>query len=495
MKKEPAVIPAHSEAEALPQEGSIGYLALVCLVASLGGLLFGFDTAVISGTIVRVKEQFRLTELMEGWFASSALVGCILGSLGTGILGDRLGRRALLIASGVLFLVSGIASAVPPDFGTLIVARLVCGLGVGTASVVAPMYISEFAPTKWRGRLVACYQLSIVSGILLAYVSNWLILRFALGHEAISGGYRFLDWILVREYWRGMFGAEALPAALFLVLLLLVPESPRWLVSAGQESDGLRVLASISGAREARLEFEAIKSGLHQQEGSILKIPPGLRMALLVGVMLSVFGQLSGVNIVVYYGPKILAAAGYHDAGALLSQAGFGLINLLSTVVALTLIDRWGRRPLLIGGMAMVTMSLVVIGALFLYGVPDASSVAQDGGAIVVSKFVGLSIGVMICFYVACIALSICAVIWVLTPEIFPNYIRSRAVAIATFANWSTNAFSASVFPWYVAQFGMHMFFFTTAGICLGATLFLWRYVPETKGRSLEDIEQLWLKR
>ena len=495
MNKVPAEIPGYSEAGALPEKGSAGYLALVCLVASLGGLLFGFDTAVISGTIVRVKEQFHLTELMEGWFAGSALVGCILGALATGLMGDRLGRRVLLIASAVLFLVSGIASAVPPGFGALILARLVCGLGVGTASVVAPMYISEFAPSKWRGRLVACYQLSIVGGILLAYLSNWCILRFALGHGAATGGNPFLDWILVRECWRGMLGAEVLPATLFLMLLLLVPESPRWLVGAGREAEGLRVLARISGEREARAEFEAIKSGLHQQEGSILKLPPGLRLALLVGVMLSVFGQLSGVNIVVYYGPKILAAAGYHDAGALLGQVGFGLINLLSTLVALAVIDRWGRRPLLIGGMAMVTMSLVVIGALFLYGVPDASSAERQGAAIVVSRVVGLSIGVTICFYVACIALSICAVIWVLTPEIFPNYIRSRAVAVATFANWSTNAISASVFPWYVARFGMHMFFFTTAGICLGATLFFWRYVPETKGRSLEDIEQMWLKR
>ena len=496
MKKEvPAITPATSETEALPLTGSVGYLALVCLVASLGGLLFGFDTAVISGTIVRVKEQFQLTELMEGWFASSALVGCILGAVTTGFLGDRLGRKALLMASAVLFLVSGIASAVPPDFGALILARMVCGLGVGTASVVAPMYISEFAPSKWRGRLVACYQLSIVVGILLAYLSNWCILRYALGHEAIAGGSHFLNWIFVSEYWRGMLGAEVLPATLFLMLLLLVPESPRWLVGARREAAGLRVLARISGAGEARIEFDAIKSGLHLQERSILNLPPGLRLALLVGVMLSVFGQLSGVNIVVYYGPKILAAAGYHDAGALLGQAGFGLINLLATLVALAVIDRWGRRPLLIGGMAMVTISLVVIGALFLYGVPDASSQAREGGAIVVSRIVGLSIGVTICFYVACIALSICAVIWVLTPEIFPNYIRSRAVAIATFANWSTNAFSASVFPWYVARFGMHMFFFTTAGICLGATLFFWRYVPETKGRSLEDIEQMWLKR
>jgi SP family arabinose:H+ symporter-like MFS transporter len=480
-----------AEKTALAGKSRAGYLAFVCLVASLAGLLFGFDTAVISGTIESVKKQFALTELMEGWFTSSALVGCILGAATAGLLGDRFGRKPSLIISAALFLMSGLGSTFPPTFGVLVAARLACGLGIGIASAVTPMYISEFAPPKRRGRFVACYQLSIVIGILLAYLSNWVILRFAQGYSAAGGSNHLLGWILVREHWRGMFGAEVLPAALFLGLLLLVPESPRWLIKSGRQSAGLEVLSRISGPRVAQREMEEIQRGLHQQESSFSELlRPGLRTALLVGVMLSVFGQLSGVNIVVYYGPKILMAAGYGDAGALLGQVGFGLINLLFTVVAMLVIDSWGRRPLLIGGMAAVAFALAVIGVLF--AISESALAGPAGG---VSKTVGLWIGVMICFYIACIALSICAVIWVLTPEIFPNRVRSSAMSIATAANWSTNAFSALVFPWYAARFGLHTFFFTTAGICLASTLFFLRYVPETKGRTLEEIEQLWLPR
>jgi SP family arabinose:H+ symporter-like MFS transporter len=206
--------------------------------------------------------------------------------------------------------------------------------------------------------------------------------------------------------------------------------------------------------------------------------------------MLSVFGQLSGVNIVVYYGPKILMAAGYRSAGALLGQVGFGMINLIFTVIALTVIDRWGRRPLLLGGMAAVSVTMAITGFLFWGGGLSAS---LAGGAAEIPRWIGFWIGIMICIYMACIALSICAVIWVVTPEIFPTRVRGSACSIATFANWSTNALSALFFPWYVAAFGMHSFFFTTAGICFVATAFFWRYLPETKGRRLEDIETLWV--
>jgi SP family arabinose:H+ symporter-like MFS transporter len=211
-------------------------------------------------------------------------------------------------------------------------------------------------------------------------------------------------------------------------------------------------------------------------------------MALLVGVMLSVFGQLSGVNIVVYYGPRILAAAGFAEVATLLGQVGFGLINLIFTILAMVFIDRLGRRPLLIGGMAVVTVSVAIIGALFL----ATGSGAALGEADAIPRATGIWIGVMICIYIAAIAFSICAVIWVITPEIFPNRVRGRAASLCTFANWSTNAFSAFAFPWYVATFGMHAGFFTSAAICLVATAFFWKFVPETKGRSLEDIECLW---
>ena len=471
------------------------YLAFICMVASLGGLLFGFDTAVISGTVARVVGQFGLSDLQLGWFTSAALVGCIPGALTAGSLGDRFGRKPVLIAAAVLFFVSALFSALPPGFNGLIAARMLGGIGVGMASVLGPMYISELAPPQWRGRLVACYQLSIVLGILAAYLSNLWIMHHAQSNPGAFGGGGTLHLLFVGEVWRGMFGAEMLPALLFFALLFFVPESPRWLIKSGAVEEGLDTLTRISGAATARRELAEIQESLAHSEGSLAELfRPGLRMALLVGVMLSVFGQLSGVNIVVYYGPKILAAAGFAEVATLLGQVGFGLINLVFTLFAMFCIDRFGRRPLLIGGMAVVTVSLAVIGGLFLSAGAD-SALAAVGGGVEISRATGIWIGLMICIYIAAIAFSICAVIWVLTPEIFPNRVRGRAAALCTFANWSTNAFSAFAFPWFVASFGMHTGFFTSAAICLVATLFFWNFVPETKGRSLEEIEKLWQPR
>jgi SP family arabinose:H+ symporter-like MFS transporter len=489
---DPAIV--HAPASVHRTQAGTWYLGRICLVASLGGILFGFDTAVISGTVEQVRIQYALTELMEGWFTSSALVGCILGAAVAGFLADRFGRKPILIIAAILFFLTGICSTIPPTFEVLVIVRVVCGVGIGMASVIAPTYISEFAPAKWRGRLVGLYQLFIVVGILLAYLSNWVVLRFAQNNPGAFGGTDVLHWMLVSEYWRGMFGAEVLPAILFLLLLFYVPESPRWLIKAGQEPLGLKILAQLNGSQAAEFELREIRQGTSQEEGSIRELfRPGLRQALILGVMLSVFGQLSGVNIVVYYGPKILMAAGCRSVGALLGQVGFGFINLIFTIIALMVIDRWGRRPLLIGGMAAVTLTMTVTGFLFLEG-GITQSVATSSAAMV-PKWVGIWIGIMICIYMASIALSICAVIWVVTPEIFPTRVRGSAASIATFANWGTNSLSALFFPWYVATFGMHSFFFTTAGICLLATLFFWKCLPETKGCSLEEIERLWLHR
>jgi len=469
------------------QERSLLFLIGACLVASLGGLLFGFDTAVISGTVERVTQQYGLSPILEGWFASSALVGCIIGAAVAGFFGDRFGRKPTLIVSAFLFFVSALGSAIPPSFQVLVVARIIGGVGVGMASVLAPLYISEFSPPNLRGRLVAFYQLSIVTGILLSYLSNWLILRNAQSVPLSDVGDNLLDWVLIGEYWRGMFGAEMIPALLFIALLFFVPESPRWLIKMGRDAEGFHVLKRVSGQETAARESAEIKAALSQEEGSLRELlRPGLRTALMVGVMLSVFGQLSGVNIVVYYGPKILMTAGYENLAALLSQVGFGIINLVFTVLALLLIDRWGRRPLLIGGMAVVTLALLAIGSLFLIGTHGIA------GELIVSRSIGLWIGIGLCVYMAAIAFSISAVIWVLTPEIFPNRVRGRAASIATFANWSTNSASAMIFPWYVAAFGMHVSFLTSGVICLIATVFFWRFVPETKGRSLEEIERSW---
>jgi len=455
----------------------MGYLAGICFVASLGGLLFGFDTAVISGTFGFVESQFDLSKVEVGWFGSAALVGCILGAAVAGTLGDRFGRKPVLRAAAFLFFVSALLSTVPESFGVLIPARIIGGIGVGMASVLAPMYISEFAPPRLRGRLVALYQLSIVIGILVAYLCNWYLLGFAESNRGAFGGSGILHWVLVAEVWRGMFGAEMLPSALFFVLLFFVPESPRWLVEDGKEEEAFGILARVSGGDVARRELGEIRTAIAREEGTFAELfKPGLRWALIVGVGLSFFGQLTGVNIVVYYGPTILRQAGLELGSALQYQVGLGLINFVFTVIAIWKIDTWGRRPLLIGGMAMVALAMGATALLLLFGVP------------------ALWIVILLGVYMACVAVSICAVIWVLTPEIFPTRVRGRGASISTFTNWSTNALSAFLFPWYVAAFGLHTGFFTFAAICVASTLFFWKVVPETKGKTLEEIEQHWLR-
>ena len=486
--------PFDAQAASSPLQGSVFYLAKVCLVASIGGLLFGFDTAVISGTVEPVKAQYGLTDLLQGWFASSALVGCILGAAVAGVLGDRFGRKPILMVTAVLFFVSALFCAVAPTFSVLILARIVGGLGVGMASVLAPMYISEFAPPHLRGRLVAQYQLSIVLGILVAYFSNWCLAEYAATHPLAFGGEGALHRILVAEVWRSMFGAGMLPAGLFVALLLFTPESPRWLAQKGRMDQAFNIFARVAGRDTAKRQIDEIATSRTDEPGTVADLfKPGLRTALLVGVMLAVFGQLSGVNIVVYYGPKILVAAGYRDAAELMGQVGLGVINLIFTIIAMLFIDRWGRRPLLIGGMTIVAVTLAVIGGLFFAGNADAAVADGDVAAGTISKTLGLWIAAMMCVYMACISLSICAVIWVLTPEIFPNSIRGRAASIATLVNWSTNALSAFVFPWVVATFGMYSGFLGSAAICFVAAVFFWRFVPETAGRSLEEIESYWL--
>ena len=458
-----------------PERGSFILLLSICFVASLGGVLFGFDTAVISGTFGMVESQFGLTKLQVGWFGSSALTGAIAGAFMAGALSDRYGRKPVLKLAALLFFVSALLSAIPPDFRFLVMARLIGGLGVGMASVLSPMYISEFAPAGIRGRLVALYQLSIVIGILLAYFSNWLLLKYSNSVSAIfTTG--ILNKVFSAEVWRGMFAAEMIPGGLFLVLLFLVPESPRWLIDKGYTEKGAFLLRRINGNADEEV-FAGSRLHSEKRTGLSELLKPGLRKALIVGVGLSVFGQFTGVNIIIYYGPTILEDAGFALGSAVQFQVLIGIINLIFTVVALLKIDSWGRRPLLIGGMVAVCISLLGIGTLFLTGTAS-----------------GIWTVALLCIYIGSLAISINAVIWVLTGEIYPTHIRGRAMSVATFANWSTNFAAAFLFPWYVSIVGMGTGFFTFAGFCLIGTIFFWKMVPETKGKSLEEIEKMWVK-
>ncbi len=468
-----AILPDAGTDISISGRGSMLYLAWICVVASLGGFLFGYDTAVISGTFEAVERQFGLTKVEVGWFGSSALLGCILGAAYAGWLGDRYGRKPVLIVAGVFFFVSALYSAIPRTFTVLILARAIGGLGVGMASVLAPMFISEFSPPRIRGRLVALYQVSIGVGILAAYFMNYLLLAHAQGTLEAGGTGGPLYTILVAEVWRGMFGMEMIPAALFTVFLFFVPESPRFLAKAGKEARALAVLARIDGPDTARRVLSEIQTALEREEGTVRELfRPGLRKALVLALGLAFFGQLTGVNVVIYYGPTILREAGLESGSALLYQVALGLIGLVFTLFAVVKMDTWGRRPLLVYGMVFVTLSMAATAVLMRLGAP------------------AIWIIVLLAVYMACLAISICAVIWVLTPEIFPNRVRGRGSSIATFTTWTTNAAIAFAFPWYVNRFGMYSGFLTFAIICGIATVFFWKLTPETRGRTLEEIEK-----
>ena len=457
---------------------SNSFIAAICSIGSIGGLLFGFDTAVISGTFSFIEQYFLLDEIEIGWFASSALIGAIIGALVAGSFSDRFGRKPILIIAAFLFFISALGCTIPNSFIFLIAARIIGGIGVGMASVLAPLYISEFSPPKIRGKLIALYQLSIVIGILLAYLSNWLLLKFSREIPPLFNETDKLYKIFVSEVWRGMFGLEMIPSGLFILLLFLIPESPRWLIKNNDPEKGFNILTKISGEKIAEKEFIEIKNSISKFKGRIADIfRPGLRLALLVGIGLSVFGQFTGVNIIIYYGPTILENAGFKIDGALQFQVAIGLINLIFTILALWKIDRWGRRPLLVYGMFSVFISLIIIAFQFSFNSSQ-----------------GILIVVMLCIYMASLALSINAVIWVLISEIFPNRIRGSAVSIVTFTNWGANFLTAFTFPWYIDIIGMGGGFFTFAGMCLLATIFFNKYVPETKGKTLEEIENFWTK-
>jgi SP family arabinose:H+ symporter-like MFS transporter len=447
-------------------------LSIISIVASIGGLLFGFDTAVISGTIDFVKDYYHLSEFMSGWFTSSALVGCIVGAMFAGKFADKYGRKPSLIIAGVLFLISAIFSGLPINFEILIVARLIGGLGVGMASVVAPLYISEFAPAHLRGRLVALYQLSIVIGVLLAYSSNWYLLSLKDANLSSS----FFNWVIVEDVWRGMFIMETIPAIMFIALLFIVPETPRYLYSKGKSVLALNILSQLNGEMVANQIVKNIENSFSSVKIKLSEILKSkYKKALIIGLSLSIFGQLSGVNIVIYYGPKILQEAGMSIGSALQYQVAIGLINLIFTLVAMSVIDKFGRRFLLVGGMFIVSVSLLLTSILFM--IPNTPAIA---------------IVIILCVYIAFVALSICAVIWVITPEIFPNKIRAKAMSICTLANWTTNAVAIFFFPWYVNKLGMGVGFLTFAVICFVGSFIFYKYVPETKNKSLEEIEELF---
>jgi SP family arabinose:H+ symporter-like MFS transporter len=451
------------------------FLWSLAVIASLGGFLFGYDTAVISGTIGFVKAQFGLDSIMEGWYVSSAIVGCITGVAVAGPLSDWSGRKRALFLSAILFFVSAVGCALAPGHAVLIAFRLIGGIGVGVASMLSPLYISEISPPALRGRLVALYQLAITVGILCSYFVNaWLL---GISESASTGGGGLLHLLFAAEVWRGMLGSETVPAVAFLLLLFVVPESPRWLVARGRLEEAEKIVARIEGPDAARTEIADIAQMVGQESGSVRELwRPGIRSALVIGVVLAFLTQVSGINAIIYYGPRILESAGFTLGDALGGQVVIGFVNVAFTFVAIGTIDRFGRRPLLIYGVSGIVLALIVIGALFALGMTE-----------------GVLLMAFILLFIACFAFSFGPVAWVLLSEFYPTRVRGRAMSIATIALWSGTALVGQLVPWLLETLGPHGTFWLFAALCSPGIYIGWKLVPETRGRSLEDIERYWL--
>ena len=456
----------------VPADGgrSTRYVVGVSAAAALGGLLFGYDTAVIAGAIGPLQERFSLSPAMTGWAASSALLGCVLGVAVAGLASDRFGRRRALVASAVLFLVSTAGTALPQTLAAFVAFRVVGGVGVGIASMTSPLYIAEVAPAGLRGRLVSLNQLAIIGGMLVVYFVNYAI---AAGSEPA--------WV-VAEGWRWMFGSEAVPALLFLAALLAVPETPRWLAGQGRTEEARAVLARSTGSAErAERDLASIRAALAEEPVAFRQLfRPGLRRVLWIGVALAVLQQVTGINVFLYYAPEIFKALGAGGDAALLQTVVVGAVNLGFTVVAIFTVDRVGRRPLLMGGAAGMGVSLAALGAAAYAGAVSAWAL------------------VFVLGYIACFAVSMGPVVWVVLSEIFPTRVRGRALAVATLALWTANFVVSQTFPvldqspFLVERFGHALPFWIYAGFCALTVAFVWRFIPETKGRSLEEIEREW---
>lgn len=453
------------------------YLTLICIIAALGGFLFGFDTAVISGVVGFVKDEFAMSAAMEGWFVSCALLGCIIGVSFAGKLSDSYGRKKVLLLSALLFTISAIGCMLAKGETVLISFRFVGGLGIGVASMVSPLYISEFSPARLRGRMVTLYQLAITIGILCAYFSNASLLKYSLND--VFSGTGFWNWIVTEHVWRSMLGMGVIPAAIFFICLFFVPESPRWLLMRKQESKARKLLGKVNDEETTTKEVAAIKSSFKDEKGSFKELlSPVYRTALIIGILLPFLSQWSGINAIIYYGPRILDEAGFTLGGAFGGQVTIGIVNVIFTFVAIFTVDKWGRKPLLNLGVSLAIISLVAIGVLFQLNI-------QEGPWILL----------LILMYIASFAFSFGPVSWVIVSEIFPTSVRGRAMALGTLSLWVANFFIGQLTPMMLDGIGPAGTFWIFAILCSPTLWLVWKLIPETKGRSLEEIEKFWKER
>ena len=437
-------------------------------VTAIGGFLFGYDTAVINGANSYLKAHMHLTPTQEGLAGASAILGCIPGAMFSGFLSDRFGRKKLLFICALLYAVSGVLSAIPNTFNQFLAARIISGLGIGASSMICPVYIAEISPEKWRGRLGTLFQLGIVTGIFLTLFVNKVIQ--GMGNDVWNTAYG----------WRWMLGMEVVPAAAFIALLFAVPESPRWLAQKGHEDEARDVLQKVGGAEHAQTELTAIREATSHEEGRFSALFSGpFRKPLLIAVVLMACSQFCGINAIMYYSTKIFESAGGSKNVAFTSSVWVGLINLAFTFVAIGFVDRAGRRPLLLIGTAVQVIALAAVGWMFH---------AQIHGS-------GLLIYVVL--FIAAFAMALGPVGWLFCSEIFPNKVRGRAMSLAALTVWVSCFIVAQTFPMLNDNptIGPAKTFWAYAIVSLFAFIFVFAFVPETKGRTLEEIETSWTKR
>jgi SP family arabinose:H+ symporter-like MFS transporter len=469
------------------------YLLGISFVSTIGGFLFGYDTAIISGCNAFLEQHFELSTAQLGWVVSSALLGTIFGCIVAGSITDKLGRKKALILAAVCLTLSALGSMLPPQFlgdlenahwftsdvdmafNLLIVVRIIGGIGVGVTSVVAPIYISELSLPQNRGKMVSLYQLSITLGILLAFLIDWIVLNQAGDLAGVISGEpsEFWNWLFVEELWRGMFGTEIPIALMFLFLLFIVPETPRWLISKGRNEEAMDIMVKINGLEYAQSAMSEIKEMTKIETGGFKELlQPFLRIPLLIGILLPMFSHLSGIAAIMYFAPNIINESVHSVESAFLGAVLVGVVNSAFTFVAILNIERFGRRKLLLIGVVGAFLSLTGVGILFAMG----------------SQYVI----VPLLMYVASFAFSFGPIVWVIISEIFPTKVRGLAVALGSFALMVTGFIITLTNPILIESIMPSGTFFVYAALTLPAIWFIWKFVPETKGKTLEEIEKYW---
>ncbi len=455
---------------------NMAFIWLVCLVAAMGGLLFGYDWVVIGGAKPFYEPYFGITDatpFLRGLAQSSALFGCLAGAVLSGIISDKSGRKRLLILSGLLFTVSAVGTAFARNFLFFNTFRIIGGIGIGLASNLSPMYIAEISPAKMRGRFVSINQLTIVIGILAAQIINWLIAQPV--PEGASLEYILDSWN--GQYgWRWMFGAETIPASMFFLLMFFVPESPRWLLKYGRDEQAARILSRLGGAKYAAPAIEDIKKTLAGEEIARVNFrdlfEPKLRRIVILGVFLAVLQQWCGINVIFNYAQEVFAAAGYGVSGIMFNIVITGIVNLLFTFVAIYTVDRFGRRILMLIGAG---------GLAGIYAILGAGYYLQS---------TGIHMLILVISAIACYAMSLAPITWVVISEIFPNRIRGAAMSVVVSSLWIGCTVLTLTFPYLKAGLGAHGAFWLYGVICVIGFVVILMKLPETKGKSLEDIER-----